>query len=357
MSRYDLVAQLPLEIESYELEGLQRDVSSEFTRLTTVVSLHGRGQTGVGEDVTYDAKEQERLQQAGPVHDLAGTHTIESFSQLVGALDLFPGGAPEHDAWRNYRRWAFESAALDLALRQAGKPLHEVLDREPRPVRFVASLRLGDPPTTERVLHLLAEYPGTRFKLDPTSDWDEALVEELGALDAVETVDLKGAYRGTVVDQPADTRLYRLVAEGFPQAWIEDPDLSSEEARQMLEPHYERVTWDAIVHSVADIEGLPFEPRGMNIKPSRFGSLKALLDAHDYCRERGMTVYGGGQFELGPGRGQIQYLASLFHPDSPNDVAPGGYNDPLPGPGLPSSPLAPTPSEIGFRWGPNGCSL
>ena len=39
-------------------------------------------------------------------------------------------------------------------------------------------------------------------------------------------------------------------------------------------------------------------------------------------------MYGGGQFELGPGRGQIQLLASIFHPDTPNDVAPGGYNVP-----------------------------
>ena len=29
-------------------------------------------------------------------------------------------------------------------------------------------------------------------------------------------------------------------------------------------------------------------------------------------------------FELGPGRGQLQYLASLFHPDGPNDLAPPG---------------------------------
>jgi L-alanine-DL-glutamate epimerase-like enolase superfamily enzyme len=357
MSTYERIAQLPFEIESYDLAGLQRDVSSAFTRRTTIVSLHGNDETGVGEDVTYAADEHERLQRAGPLHDLAGTHTIDSFSRLVGALELFPEAAPEHGAWRNYRRWAFESAALDLALRQAGRPLHEVLGREPRPVRFVVSLRLGDPPTTDRVLHLLAGYPGTRFKLDPTSDWDAALVEELAALNAVDTVDLKGAYRGTVVDQPADTKLYRLVADGFPQAWIEDPDLTTEEARRTLEPHYGRVTWDAIVHSVADIQALPFEPRGMNIKPSRFGSLQALLDAHDYCLDRGMTVYGGGQFELGPGRGQIQYLASLFHPDSPNDVAPGGFNDPLPGPGLPSSPLAPLPSETGFRWGANGCSV
>jgi len=357
MSTYELVASLPLEIESYELAGLQRDVSSAFTRRTTVVSLHGAGETGIGEDVTYDAAEHERLQRAGAVHDLTGAHTIDSFSQLVASLDLFPGGAPSTDAWRQYRQWAFESAALDLALRRAGKTLGAVLARESRPVSFVVSTRLGDPPGTGRLLRLLDEYPGTRFKLDPTSEWDGALVQELEALGRVDTLDLKGAYRGTIVDQPADAALYRLVAEGFPRAWIEDPDLTSADADAALEPYRDRVTWDAIIHSVADVEALPFPPKGLNVKPSRFGSLRALLDTYDYCAGRGIVMYGGGQFELGPGRGQIQYLASLFHPDAPNDVAPAGFNDPDPRQGLPSSPLVPSPSETGFRWASNGCSV
>jgi L-alanine-DL-glutamate epimerase-like enolase superfamily enzyme len=357
MSTYDLVASLPLEVESYELEGLTSEVSSGFTRRTTVISLRGGGEIGVGEDVTYDAGEQEHLQRTGPVHDLAGAHTINSFSQLLGSLDLFPGGAPEHDAWRNYRRWGFESAALDLALRQAGRPLADVLGREAGPVTFVCSIRIGEPPDPSLVVRLLETYPGTRFKLDPTKDWDAPLVEQLAALDAVDTVDLKGAYHGTVVDNPADPALYRLVAEGFPYAWIEDPDLRSDAALEALEPHRDRVTWDAIIYSVDDIEGLPFPPKGLNVKPSRFGSLKALLDAYDYCAERGIVVYGGGQFELGPGRGQIQYLASLFSAGSPNDVAPSGYNDPLPRPGLPVSPLTPEPAPSGFRWASNGCSV
>jgi len=357
MSTYELFNGLPVEIEAYELAGLQRDVSSAFTRRTTIVTLHGAGETGIGEDVTYDADEHERLQQAGAVHDLAGTHTLDSLSRLVASLDLFPSGAPSTAAWRQYRQWAFESAALDLALRQAGRTPADVLAREPRPVSFVVSTRLGDPPRADRLLRLLDEYPGTRFKLDPTSDWDEPLVGELEALGRVDTLDLKGAYRGTIVDQPADAALYRLVAEGFPGAWIEDPDLTSAAADRALEPHRDRITWDAIIHSVADVEALPFPPKGLNVKPSRFGSLRALLDTYDYCAERGIAMYGGGQFELGPGRGQIQYLASLFHPDTPNDVAPTGYNDPDPGPGLPSSPLVPGPSETGFRWGPNGCSV
>jgi len=167
---------------------------------------------------------------------------------------------------------------------------------------------------------------------------------------AVDSVDMKGLYRGTVVDQPPDPDLYRRVVAAFPDAWIEDPALEPE-IDEILKPHRDRITWDANIHSVADIEGLPFPPRMVNIKPSRLGSLQELFGAYDYCAERSIGAYGGGQFELGPGRGQIQYLASLFHPDTPNDVAPSGFNLPDPEPGLPSSPLTPQPSELGFRWG------
>jgi hypothetical protein len=93
-----------------------------------------------------------------------------------------------------------------------------------------------------------------------------------------------------------------------------------------------------------------FAPRTLNSKPSRFGRLSELLRFYDHCEQQGIGLYGGGMFELGPGREQIQYLASLFHPDGPNDVAPGAYNDPEPTSGLPPSPLEPAPEPTGFRW-------
>ena len=65
----------------------------------------------------------------------------------------------------------------------------------------------------------------------------------------------------------------------------------------------------------------------------------------------GIAIYGGGQGEVEVGRGQIQYLASLFHPDTPNDTAPSGYNDPAVPSGLPTAPMDPVPSATGFRWG------
>jgi hypothetical protein len=240
-------------------------------------------------------------------------------------------------------------AALDLALRQAGASLAAALDREPEPVRFVVSSRMGEPPTLAPVARRLAVYPALRFKLDATPEWTDDLIAALVKTGAVDSIDFKGAYKGTVVDVPTDPGLYRRIAEAFPDAWLEDPDLEPPAAMKALEPHRDRITWDAPIHSVQDILDRPVLPRTVNLKPSRFGSVRALFDAYDFCAERGMGAYGGGQFELGQGRGQIQYLAALFHPDGPNDIAPGAYDDLDPAPGLPQSPLAPDLEPVGFR--------
>ncbi len=349
MATWDLVAGLPLRIEGYSLEGLQADVSSAFTRKSTVIRLTGDGCEGVGEDVTYDAVDQEILQEAGPALPLAGEWTLGAFCEQLSQLQLFPQ-PPQREASLLYRPWAYESAALDLALRQAGVPLHGQLGRQPRPVTFVVSLRLGEPPTLEPIERRLAHHPGLRFKLDPTSSWDDELIAGLVATGAVDSVDFKGLYVGSIVDQPPDPDLYRRVVEAFPQAWIEDPALTPE-TDAVLAAHRDRFSWDAPIHSIADIEALPYPPRMVNIKPSRLGGVRSLLDAYDYCAERGIRAYGGGQFELGPGRGQIQYLASLFHAGAPNDVAPVGYNQVDPPADLPDSPLHPAPSPTGFRWG------
>jgi hypothetical protein len=347
-STWDLLAELPVEIEGYELEPLQTSFSAEFVRKTTVIHLYGGGEEGVGEDVTYAAEDQEALQRAGTSFPLTGSFTIATFAERLRSLDLFPAPT-ERSEFRLYRNWAFDSAALDLALRQGHTTLHAALGREPAPVTFVASLRLGEPPMLQGLKRRLQIAPALRFKLDPTPSWDERLIAELVALGVVDSVDLKGQYEGTIVDNPADPALYRRIVDAFPDAWIEDPKLTAE-TESILEPHRERITWDAPIHGVADIQALPFQPRTLNIKPSRLGGLRSLLDTYDYCVAEGISMYGGGQSELGPGRGQIQYLASLFHPATPNDVAPAGFNLPEPPADLPSSPLAPTPSKQGFRW-------
>jgi L-alanine-DL-glutamate epimerase-like enolase superfamily enzyme len=346
---YERVADLALTIDDYTLDGLVQDVSSDFERKTTVIRLRGAGQDGVGEDVVYEAVDHEIAQEAGAALALAGDWTLRSFCEHLATLELF-AQPPQSEVSQLYRTWAYESAALDLALRQAGEPLHAVLQREPSPLSFVVSLRLGEPPSLEPVTRRLARYPTLRFKLDPTSSWDEGLIAALVATGAVDAVDFKGLYVGSIVDQPADPILYRRVVEAFPEAWIEDPKLTPE-IDDLLAAHRDRITWDASIHSIADIQALPFQPRMVNLKPSRLGGIKPLLDAYDYTAEHAIGAYGGGQFELGPGRGQIQYLASLFHPDTPNDTSPSGFHVMDPPPGLPTSPLPPAPSPSGFRWG------
>jgi hypothetical protein len=349
MSTWDLLAGLSVEIEDYTLEGLRAEVSSDFERKSTVIHLHGAGEQGIGEDVTYDAVDHEILQAAGPVLPLSGRFTLASFAERLAELSLF-AQPPQREVSARYRTWAYESAALDLALRQAGTTLHAALDRKLEPVRFVVSLRLGEPPSLDPVSSRLELYPGLRFKLDPTSSWDEALIAQLRATGAVDSVDFKGLYVGSIVDQPADPVLYERVVRAFPDAWIEDPKLTPQ-TDAILAGARERFSWDAPIHSIEDIQALPYPPRMVNIKPSRLGGVRNLLDAYDYCAENAIGNYGGGQFELGVGRGQIQYLASLFNADAPNDVAPAGFNLPQPPAGLPASPLQPAPSAVGFRWG------
>jgi len=335
MATFDLLRDLPLRVDGATTETLSLDVSSDFTRRTTVVRLAGDGDEGVGEDVTYDPAAHDFFPELP-----TGGFTLASFSNALEDVELFRGNPQQH-AFADYRRWAIESAALDLALRQAGTTLGEALTRTPEPVTFVVSTRATslDP--------LLDLYPDTRFKLDPTLDWTDGFVRELGARGIVDVVDLKGAYKGTAVDLAPDAPLYRRVAEGFPDAWIEDPALTPE-TDEALRPFRDRITWDAPIHSWADVEALPFEPRCLNCKPSRFGPLARLFEFYDRCAEHGIELYGGGQFELGPGRGHVQLLASLFHPHTANDVAPSAYNEPKPRPGLPTSPLR-LNVEPGFR--------
>ena len=77
----------------------------------------------MGEDVVYDEIDHVNLQADGPgTIDLAGSYTLDSFSQRLEETELFPAPPVRGEVSELYRRWAFESAALDLAL-GAGRPL------------------------------------------------------------------------------------------------------------------------------------------------------------------------------------------------------------------------------------------
>src|SRR5882757_768926 len=195
MASYDAIRELPLEVEECSFEGHEMTFGS-FERLTTVVGLRGGGEEGVGEDVTYDPVDQIGQQSHGPPEGLVHSGTFDEFSRKLEQIDLFPAGAPEREPSIDYRRWAYESAALDLALRQAGTNLVAALGREPRPLIFVNSMRLAGFDPSERssiepLLKRLEVYPTLRFKLDPFNDWDDELIAALVATGAVDSLDLK----------------------------------------------------------------------------------------------------------------------------------------------------------------------
>jgi hypothetical protein len=335
MPLYERLADLGLSLDGYTIERKQVDVSTNFTRVTTTVVMHGGGLRGRGEDVAYTADDHLDFPEAVP---LAGARTLRELSARLDAEPLYQH-EPAMEAARDYRRWAFESAALDLVLRQAGLSLAAAVGRTGRPVRFVVSTR-GD------IDGWMAADPTLEFKLDPEESWDTALIAKLAATGRVRVLDLKAYYHGTGVDLEPDPALYRAIATGFPDAVIEDPFLEGE-CREALRPADDRLSFDAPIHSLADVDALPVSPRWLNIKPSRFGTVQRLLECIEACEERGIRMYGGGQFELGVGRHQIQTLASVFYPDTPNDVAPSVYNEGDPRPGLPKSPL-PALDEVGF---------
>jgi hypothetical protein len=334
MSHWERLRGLDLVVDGMRTERRSLDVSTDFTRVSTVVVLSGAGREGRGEDVTYNAEDHDWFPDVAP----AGATTLGAFSESLDELALFQG-EPRMPASQDYRRWAIESAALDLALQQNRISLADAVGGEARPVRFVVSTRSD-------AFAWLAAAPDLELKLDPEQEWDRSFMERLAATGRVRVLDLKAYYRGTVVDLEPDPDLYRNVVELFPDVVIEDAWLEGTPG-EVLRGQEKRLSFDAPIHSADDVRALAIEPGWMNIKPSRFGRIQRLLECIEYCDANSIRLYGGGQFELDVGRRQIQRLASVFYPDGPNDVAPGEYNAGGPRAGLPQSPLSPD-SGSGF---------
>jgi len=336
---------LPVSVERFWLQRLEQTVGEGMRRLTTLFFLEGLGAVGVGEDVTYEPRDHELLAKAPPQLPV-GRFRLGELCDRLAAVSLHPA-PPTHPSSYRYRLWAAQSAALDLALLQAGKPLHALLGLTPQPVRFVHSLRLPEPPSAEPVLARLNRFPTARFKLDPTARWDLPLIEALAATGAVDVLDLKAHYKGTPVDQRPTPTLLEALLRAFPGAIIEDP-LYDEATKPLLAGELARISYDAPIEEPADLDGLGHPVRIVNVKPSRLGGVRNLFALLQRLGREGVAAYGGGQFELGPGRAQIQYLASLFYARGPNDVAPTGFNLPQPPAGLPESPLQLKPPQAGI---------
>ncbi len=347
MSTWKRLAGLELEVEDYALEGLREDVSSDFERLKTIIHSAVAAWRGWARMSPTTPRTTWPCSGRGRTCRWpAATRSPPSASTWPASS--CPGSHPRREVSRRYRTWAYESAALDLALGQAGLTLHGALGRHPERVRFVVSLRLGEPPTLEPITSAWRTTPTLRFKLDPTSSWDEALIAGLVRMDVVDSVDFKGLYVGSIVDQPADPVLYKRVVEAFPQAWIEDPALTPRPTpcwqgtasvllgrQHPLDRRHQSLP-------TAGHGQHPALPPGRAAKPP--GGLRRLRRTRDRQR-RGWAVRARRRPRSGPIPG------IPFPRGCARRRVPIGSIFPVPPPGLESSPLAPAPAPLGFRWG------
>ncbi|MCK9250088.1 MAG: hypothetical protein M0P31_14080 [Solirubrobacteraceae bacterium] len=341
------VKDLPITIESHALEVLLPDGPTDREDFsTTQLHLHGRGEEGIGEQVGLP-ETQDGLRALA--FDVTGEWaTLEGFVAHLDTLELWPT-PPSWDLERHWRRWTFESAALDLALRQAETSLPEVLGRTPRPLTFVTSFGLGDPPDADKVARRRAAHPTVGFKLDVEPSWTQEIMDRVAAVDGVATIDFKGQYGMEVEDDDALVAMVERTIATFPDAILEDPH-DHPAILERLAPVADRVSYDGPVTGVASLAATAMTVGIVNVKPCRVGRLDELSRLYAHCEAHGLRMYNGGMGELGVGRGQAQLLASLYHPDAPNDIAPSAYNLEDPPADLPTSPLDPSPGR-GFRRG------
>ena len=347
-----VLGDLPLTIDGYSLERLEQRVSSEFTRVTTVVHLRGGGEEGVGEDVTYGADDQQALQDAGPgarpqrpggrsatsASSPAGSTSSPRRPNVPGLPALPPLGLRERGA----RPRAPPGGRLAW-------PIALGLEAQPGPLRRLDAAGRARPPS-EPVLRRLAQYPWLEFKLDATSSWTDELVAELAATGAVESIDLKGRYVGHDGRPARRPRPLPARRRGLPGCVDRGPGADARDrggARAVLGPrHLGRA--DPLDRRP---RGAEHQPRGVNLKPSRIGSIAALLETYDYCppTTSSRTAAASSSSARAAARSSTSPRSST--PPAPNDVAPRPFNEAELRPGLPESPLAAGSSPTGFRWG------
>lgn len=339
------VKDLPITIESSSLEALEPSGPTDREDFsTTQVRLRGRGEEGIGEQVGMP--ETQKGLRATDFPLTGEWATLADFLAHLDTIDMWPE-PPEYDLERNWRRWTFESAALDLALRQSGTSLAKVLGRTPQPVTFVNSFGLGDPPDIDKVANRRALHPTVGFKLDVAPSWTQEIMDRIAAVEGVAVIDFKGHYDLEVEDEAALLAMYERTVATFTDVVFEDPH-DHPAVIELLTPIADRVSYDAPITSVESIGETAITVGIVNVKPCRVGRLEELSRMYAHCESAGIQMYNGGMGELGVGRGQAQLLAALFHPDAPNDIAPSEYNLEEQPASLPPSPLDPSPDR-GFR--------
>jgi len=213
---------------------------------------------------------------------------------------------------------ALETALWDLAAREKGAPLRDLLggvrDRVPVGVSLGLQASVGE------LLDLVAKhveqgYRRIKLKIEPGRDVAlvAAVRERFPSIDL--TVDANAAYT------PADAAALRGL-DPFRLDYVEQP-LGHEDlwehavlAKEIATP----ICLDESIRSAADAEVAARigAARVVNVKIGRVGGLTEARRIHDACAAAGIPVWCGGMLESGVGRATNIHLATL-----PNFAKPG----------------------------------
>ena len=340
VSLYDAVKDLPLAIEGYDLDVARaRRARADFTRKTTTITTR-RGAARRGSARTSPTKR--------PSTTPSSSAARSSRSPATWTLDSFSAAPREHAAVRARARAPRVPRLPPLGLRErrarpraapGGQSLGEAVGRELRPLTFVVSMRSASRRRLDRLRGWLELYPSLRFKLDATSDWTDELVAELAALGCVDSIDFKGHYRGTVVDQGARSGALPARRRGPSRRLARGPGARRTSTMPILEPRREQVTWDAIIHSVEDIEALPWPPRDREREAValRLGASSSSPPTTT-ARSAGSARTAAGSSSSASGRGHIQLPRGALPSGHAERRRAAAASTSDPRPGLPDEP-------------------
>ena len=212
--------------------------------------LQGGGEEGRGEDVTYEPEAHDAQQQAGPVLELAGEWTFDSFSEHLGDARPLP---------RLHARSRTSTAATGAGASSRRRWTSRCARPAPRCTSCSAARRSRSRSSSPRgwatrrrstpVTRRLARYPNAPLQARRDAGLDRGADRRAAGRPARSTRSTSRApTRARSSTSPTDPDFYRRIAEAFPDAWLEDPDLETDEARNALAAYQDRITWDAPIH-------------------------------------------------------------------------------------------------------------
>lgn len=240
-------------------------------------------------------------------------------SEFLGPEEI--GGALAGVRGHPMARACVEMALWDLAAKELGVPLHEMLGGSDEPVRV--GVVVGYQPDREALLakvgeHLDRGYARVKLKIGPGNDLDVVGPVRERFPDAALTVDAGGSYsRG---DLPLLSQLDRYGLDMIEQPFPSDDLLTHAElAAQTDTP----ICLDESIMSVDDaLTALELEACSVvNVKPGRVGGLASAQRIERICVERGVAAWVGGMLETGIGRAHNLALATLSGFVMPGDLS------------------------------------